>query len=197
MTLRERGTITTVCLIRHGETDWNAQGKLQGKTDIPLNNTGRKQAEECGTFLNADDYDVLIYSPLQRAKETATIINRHLGLPFIEMDDFKERSFGDAEGMTIEERFQVYPDKQFPHQEEREGFKKRVMTGLEKVTQQFPKQRILLVAHGAVINVILSELSNGEVGSGITKLMNGCISNVQFQDQTWKVHNYNQIEHLS
>lgn len=96
--------ISSICFIRHGQTDWNKQGRLQGKTDIPLNDTGRKQAEACGKFLNAADYDVLICSPLQRAKETAQIINLHLILPLIEMDDFKERSFGDAEGMTMEER---------------------------------------------------------------------------------------------
>lgn len=193
---RERRTITTICFIRHGQTNWNKQGKLQGKTDIPLNDTGREQAHACGKYLNADDYDILICSPLLRAKETAEIINQYLQLPLIEMDDFKERSFGDAEGMTMEERAQAYPDGHFPNQEERIAFRQRVMAGVEKVNQNYPHQRVLLVAHGAAINAILAEVSNGEIGSGKTSLINGCISNIQLKNETWRVENYNQVEHL-
>ncbi|GAA0433254.1 phosphatase PhoE [Virgibacillus salarius] len=189
--------MTTICLIRHGETDWNAAGKLQGKTDIPLNDTGRKQAMKCATYLNSEDYDELICSPLRRAKETAEIINKQLQLPFKIMEAFKERSFGKAEGMTIAERNEAYPDRNFPNQEEREDFQARVMGGIAKVKEQYPNKRILLVAHGAVINAILSELSDGEIGSGKTKLMNGCISNIHVQQDDWKVRDYNQTEHLS
>jgi uncharacterized phosphatase len=189
--------ITSICFIRHGQTDWNKQGRLQGKTDIPLNDTGRKQAEACGKFLNATDYDVLICSPLQRAKETAQIINQHLNLPLIKMADFKERSFGDAEGMTTEERQKAYPSGSFPNQEKREEFNQRVMAGLEKINKKFPNKRILLVAHGAVINAILAEISNGEIGSGKTTLMNGCISNIRFKEKTWEIQNYNQVRHLN
>jgi len=189
--------LTTICLIRHGETDWNAQGKLQGKTDIPLNHTGKRQAEECGEFLNADDYDILIHSPLIRAKQTAEIINEQLGLPMVEMRDFAERSFGDAEGMTIEERNRKYPDHHYPNGETRTSFNERVMEGIAKVNQQYLNQRILLVAHGAVIGAILSVLSNGEVGSGKTTLLNGCISNIHFQKEKWEIKDFNQVGHLS
>ncbi|NBJ69842.1 histidine phosphatase family protein [Roseburia sp. 1XD42-34] len=188
--------MTTICFIRHGQTNWNKQGKLQGKTDIPLNDTGREQAHACGKYLNADDYDILICSPLLRAKETAEIINQYLQLPLIEMNDFKERSFGDAEGLTMEERKCMYPSGHFPHQEERIDFNQRVMAGVAKVNQHYLQQRVLLVAHGAVINAILAEVSKGEIGSGKTSLMNGCISNIHLREQTWHIKNYNQVEHL-
>lgn len=189
--------MTSICFIRHGETDWNAQGKLQGKTDIPLNPNGKRQAAECGQFLNTDDYDVLVHSPLIRAKQTAEIINDKLNLPMVEMHDFAERSFGDAEGMTIDEREEIYPDRNYPNQEARSDFNERVMEGIAKVNQQYPNQRVLLVAHGAVIGAILSVLSDGEIGNGKTKLMNGCISNIHFQKEKWEIKDFNQVGHLS
>lgn len=189
--------MTTICLIRHGETDWNAIGKLQGRTNIPLNNKGIEQAEECGTFLIPSDYDVLIASPLKRAKHTAEIINTYLNLPLVEMKDFVERSFGDAEGMTVEERQALYPNREFPNKEDRQLFNNRVMTGIDKLAQTYSDQRILLVAHGAVINAILSTISKGELGSRKTTLKNACISNIDFYKEQWNVKNYNKIDHLT
>lgn len=190
--------MTTICLVRHGETDWNASGRLQGATDIPLNNAGIQQAKECGEFLKASEWDVMITSPLKRAKRTAEIIHENLiDVPLIEMDDFSERYFGDAEGMTVDERKATYSSRNYPNQEEMDSFKDRIMTGIKKVNQNYPDGKILLVAHGAVINSILSTLSKGKVGSGKTKLINACISNIQFQDEQWGVREINQVTHLS
>src|SRR5690625_4440025 len=125
-------TITTICLIRHGETDWNAQGRIQGRTDIPLNSLGIQQAKECRDFLIDSDWDVMITSPLQRAKQTAEIINEGLKLPLIEMKDFVERSFGDAEGMTLKEREEKFPNRNYPNQEERSALNERVIAGIDK-----------------------------------------------------------------
>lgn len=186
-----------ICLIRHGETDWNLQGRIQGKTDIPLNSTGIRQAEECSDYLKDRSFDVFISSPLIRARKTAEIINRHHQLPIIEMEEFKERSFGEAEGLTVEERERRYPDGSYTGQEELEAFRKRVMHAISKVNQQFAGKKVIVVAHGAVIGMILSTLSNGEIGTGKTKLINACINNIEFTEEEWKVHNYNQITHLT
>ncbi|WP_042220918.1 histidine phosphatase family protein [Oceanobacillus manasiensis] len=189
--------MTTICLIRHGETDWNLKGKLQGSTDIPLNDTGIRQAEKSAAHLNAEDYDVMVASPMKRAKRTAEIINTSLNLPYEEMASFAECSFGDAEGLTIEERTTQYPDKAYPNREEPEDFTNRVMSGVNEVIRKYPDKRVLIVAHGAVINAILTTVSNGEIGSGKTKLMNACISNIHYKQEKWEVLNYNQIEHLN
>ncbi|MBM7573165.1 histidine phosphatase family protein [Aquibacillus albus] len=186
-----------ICLIRHGETDWNYNGMLQGKTDIPLNATGRQQAEECRVFLEDSEWDVIVTSPLIRARQTAEIINKNLNLSIVEMEEFQERSFGDAEGTTKEERNKRYPDGNYPGMETREFVTARVMNGMEQIIEKFGNKKVLLVAHGAVINSILSSISNGEIGSGKTTLINACISNVQFFEGQWKVHNYNQINHLT
>lgn len=165
--------------------------------DIPLNARGVQQAEEAAAYLSDEKYDVLITSPLQRAKQTARIINQHLQLPFVKMDEFKERYFGDAQGMAKKERMSAFPDKNYPNLETREALGKRVMAGLHKITENYPDKQVLLVAHGAVINTILASLSNGKIGSGKTKLINACISNISFDRSQWKIQDYNQVTHLS
>ncbi|OZU89426.1 histidine phosphatase family protein [Virgibacillus indicus] len=188
--------MTTICLIRHGETDWNAAGRLQGKTDIPLNSKGVKQAEACSTFLTSSHYDVLITSPLKRARQTAEIINQLLHLPLLVMDDFAERYFGDAEGMTYDERSFAFPDKNYPNQEGKEDFSNRIMTGLQHINQSYPDQKVLLVAHGAVIKSVLKAFADDDVSIGENRLMNGCISNIQFENKKWNVKDFNRTEHL-
>jgi uncharacterized phosphatase len=184
-------------LVRHGETEWNALRMLQGSTDIPLNNTGILQAEECSQFLKNSSWDIIITSPLRRAKQTAKIIKTNINVPFIEMAEFKERHFGDAEGMTKQERRKKYPDKIYPNQEDYSIFSNRIMGGLQKVNEQYKDKKILLVAHGAVINAILTTFSNGEIGSGKTKLINACLSNIHFEKDKWKIKDFNQTSHLS
>lgn len=189
--------MTIICLVRHGETDWNAEGKLQGRTDIPLNNKGILQADECGEHLQTTEWDVIITSPLKRAKQTAIIINEKMNIPLIEMEAFIERGYGDAEGMTLEKRTSTYPDKVYPNQEDRLALEKRVMQGIREINQTYPDGNALLVAHGGVINAILANISNREIGSGKTVLKNACISHIQFSQEGWHIVEYNQILHLS
>ncbi|MFZ7943550.1 histidine phosphatase family protein [Neobacillus sp. 19] len=189
--------MTTIFLVRHGETDWNAAGRIQGSTDIPLNAKGIQQAKECGQFLKQSSWDVIITSPLKRAKVTAEIINENLHIPLVEMGDFKEKFFGDAEGMTLEERRAKYPDHMYPNQEDEESLTKRVMNGLEKINHDYPNQKVILVVHGAVINSILAEISNGELGYGKTRIQNACISDIHYHENGWKVRTFNQVSHLS
>src|SRR5690606_13393516 len=126
--------------------------------------TGVKQAEQCREFLKNLNWDVMITSPLVRAKQTAEIINKDLHIPLIEMDDFIERDFGDAEGMTLNEILSAFPDRKYPNKEAGLLFKERIMSGLHKINQKYAGKEVLLVTHGAVINSIFATLSNGEIG---------------------------------
>lgn len=188
--------MTTICLVRHGETNWNAQGKIQGKTDIPLNAEGIKQAKRCGQYLTNATWDVIITSPLKRARKTADIINETLRVPLVEMSEFEEKHFGDAEGMTYEERAQTFPERYYPNQENDTLFAKRLAKGLETIQRHYPNKRILVVSHGGVINALLRALSNGEIGSGKTRLLNTCMSHLTFDQGKWVIQNYNQVNHL-
>lgn len=189
--------ITFICLVRHGKTDWNVLGKLQGTTDIPLNNRGEKQADECRNILSKSQWDAIITSPLTRAKQTAEIIHQKIHVPLIEMEEFIERNFGDAEGMTLKERRESFPDKKYPNQESRSSFHQRLKNGIQTINQKYPNGKVIIVTHGAVINTILSGISKGEIGSGKTALKNACLSNIYFQKNKWWVQDYNQIDHLS
>src|ERR1700710_2846679 len=101
--------MTSLSLVRHGETDWNAQRRIQGSTDIPLNDIGRRQAETTGRLLARRAWDGIYSSPLSRAYDTANIIAGELGMPSPErVDAIVERNYGEAEGLNweqIEERF--------------------------------------------------------------------------------------------
>ena len=93
-------TLTTFALIRHGQTDWNAQRRLQGSTDIPLNDVGRAQARDAVAVLSAYEWDAIASSPLSRAAETADLIAAGLGLSDVRrVPELTERSFGPAEGL--------------------------------------------------------------------------------------------------
>lgn len=90
-------------MTRHGQTDWNLLGKIQGQTDIKLNDTGRNQAKETGMQIQNEKIDLIITSPLKRAKETAEIINKNFNVSIIEDDRLLERKYGRNEGSTKED----------------------------------------------------------------------------------------------
>ncbi|MDQ0816404.1 MULTISPECIES: histidine phosphatase family protein [Bacillus] len=189
--------MTTICLVRHGETDWNAAKRIQGRTDIPLNDTGKWQAEQTGLYLKNAHWDVVISSPLTRAKETAHLILKHVDAPLVIMDDFIERDYGDAEGMSFEERQKLFPDKQYPNMEPLEAIQDRMVEGIEKVRAAYPNQQVLIVAHGAAIHALLTTLADEHLGLENTRLVNACLNYMEWKDGEWKVLDYNVVSHLT
>ncbi len=189
--------MTTICLVRHGETDWNRAGMLQGRTDTPLNQKGISQARECASYLTKFQWDVVVTSPLARAKTTAEMISNAIGAPLVVLDEFVEGSYGKAEGMTPEQRAIAFPDHKFPGREKPEEMQDRAMIGLNKILENYANKRILLVAHGGIIHVTLRAVSNGKVGTGKLEVSNTSLSHIQHQDGVWEVVNINQTIHLS
>ena len=189
--------MTTICLVRHGETDWNAAKRIQGRTDIPLNDTGKWQAEQTGLYLKDAHWDVVISSPLTRAKETAHLILKHINAPLVIMEDFIERDYGDAEGMSFEERQKLFPDKQYPNMEPLETIQDRMVEGIEKVRAAYPDQQVLIVAHGAAIHALLATLADEHLDLENTRLVNACLNYVKWKDGEWKVLDYNVVSHLT
>ncbi|MGE7906456.1 histidine phosphatase family protein [Peribacillus sp. NPDC094092] len=189
--------MTTICLVRHGQTDWNALGKLQGQTDIPLNELGKLQARQCGEFLSKDEWDVIISSPLKRARETADIISHYMEVPVIEKVEFIEKNFGVAEGMTAAEREAAFVNKEYPGQENQDALRKRLMNGLQEIQNEYPGKKAILVAHGAVIHFILRLMSNESIVSNEMRLFNACLSTIRFEVDSWIIDDFNQVKHLS
>jgi uncharacterized phosphatase len=135
--------MTELYLVRHGETDWNRQRRIQGLTDIPLNDTGRAQARATGELLARRSWDAVYASPLARARETAAIIAGELGLPGPTLlDALVERNYGDAEGLDW-----MQVDSRFPHgaavpgRESREQVGARVVPALIRCSARSSRAR--------------------------------------------------------
>lgn len=188
--------MTTIYLVRHGETDWNVNGVIQGQTDIPLNELGEIQATQCGKYLSEKDFNIIISSPLKRAKKSAQLINKFLNLPIIYQDNLKERYFGIAEGQSKKDLIKQYPEQVYPNQEQRLSLNKRVMTELNKIIKTYPYKNVVIVAHGAVINSMLSSISNHLIGSRITSLKNGSLTILNIKESLWHIESANQTIHL-
>src|SRR5262245_16165254 len=91
----------TFYFLRHGQTDWNAEGRFQGHADIPLNARGILQAEEACRVLKECSVDLIVCSPLVRALKTAAIVGEQLRKPLFVDSELKERSFGSLEGLIV------------------------------------------------------------------------------------------------
>lgn len=144
----------SIFYVRHGQTDWNVMGRLQGRSDIPLNNTGRQQALLTRKVLMDETIDLIYCSPLQRAKETASIINDLWGLEIREDSRLMERCFGVWEGNSmhdIDNSIWYYNDHEpFKGAESMLVFFARVFEFLDALQKEAIDKNILIVAHGGV-----------------------------------------------
>ena len=153
--------MTLIYLVRHGETDWNREHRIQGSTDIALNDTGRDQAATTGELLSTRAWDGVYASPLSRAYETGAIIARRLGLPEPGVvPEVAERRYGEAEGLTGDEIDARFPgDTPVPGRETREEVAARTIPALVALAERHPGESIVVVSHGGVIRTVLMEVA--------------------------------------
>jgi uncharacterized phosphatase len=170
----ESMTLTTFALIRHGQTDWNAQRRLQGSTDIPLNDVGRAQARDAVAVLSAYEWDAIVSSPLSRAAETADVIAAGLGLTEVRrMPELTERSFGPAEGMQAGPELEALRiPGGFRGAESEDEAADRGLAALEALAEEYRGRRLLVVAHGTLLRVSLSRA----VGSTLKSIDNAVLN---------------------
>ena len=144
--------MTTLLLVRHGETDWNAEGRLQGHTDRPLSEFGRRQAQGLAHELAAEDFDAIYASDLARARETAEIVGEHLRLPVILDPDLREKNWGTWEGLTSMERvgIELVGESTKEHSE-------RMLRALGRIACQHPSSSVLVVTHGGSMRRVQTE----------------------------------------
>jgi broad specificity phosphatase PhoE len=155
--------MTTLLLVRHGETDWNRVGRWQGGSDTELNDLGREQARALADQLDGD-IDVVYSSDLARARETAEIVAAKLGLEVRLDPRLRERGFGGWEGLTtpeIEDRFGDAHRRWLAGEgagaddaERFEDFSARVNQFLADVVRLHPDDEVLVISHGGSIRVI-------------------------------------------
>jgi len=181
-----------ICIIRHGETDWNKEGRLQGREDIPLNDEGIKQIEKTTDYLKKHKWDIIITSPLSRAKRSAEIIAKSIGLnEIIEEEMLVERDYGEASGMTAEERKKAFPDGTYNGMENIEELQQRIVGSVIKYKNKYYGKNIIIISHGSAINSLLSYLSNNEIGTRKTILKNAAISLLKYNEKELEIVFYN------
>jgi 2,3-bisphosphoglycerate-dependent phosphoglycerate mutase len=146
--------MTELLLVRHGETDWNAEGKLQGHTDRPLNDYGRRQAQALADRLAGQSIDAVYASDLSRARETAEILGAKLGLPVLVDPDLREKNWGNWEGLTSDERLHVEFEG-----ETSEAHRDRTLSAVQRIVDRHPDGRIVVVTHGGSLRRIQAAVS--------------------------------------
>ena len=162
--------------VRHGQTDWNLTKRFQGRTDIPLNDSGAAQARETGAILARLGLKQVVTSPLIRARETGRLIAEAAGISETAVDmRLTERDLGSYEGLAIASKpdYATQFDAGDGSMEPLDAVGLRMTEALCALSGEGPAA---VVSHGAALNALLREVSGGMVGTGVTRLVNGCVS---------------------
>lgn len=157
---------TRLYLIRHGETDWNRAGLLQGTTDVPLNAAGREQAEELARRMAPLRLDAAYTSPLRRARATADVVLRGRDVPLRAMPELREMSYGLWQGRSLEPGGRCNPGLEwrwredpwrvrFPGGESLPEVERRAADALHRILLAHAGQRVLVCGHGHLNRVLL------------------------------------------
>ena len=146
--------MTTLLLVRHGETAWNAEGRWQGHADIPLNARGREQAATLAELLAGERIAAIYASDLSRARDTADIVGARLGLPVVSDPDLREIDVGPIEGLTAEEANRVDGWQGEP----KEAHTARTLAAIDRIASRHPDERVVVVTHGGSIRRVHDHL---------------------------------------
>ncbi len=156
---------TRICVVRHGETDWNIEKRIQGHLDIPLNETGRAQALAMAFSAAHHHFHAIYSSDLGRASETAQVLAERAGLEAKPMPHFRERHYGIFQGITAREAQQRFPeahtrymnrdpDYDFETGETMHALIKRISDGLAWLVAHHSGQTLALVSHSGVLDIL-------------------------------------------
>ena len=157
-----------IYVVRHGQTNWNIEHRLQGCTNIPLNDVGIHQAQNLAKTFKNIDADFILSSPLQRAFDTASIINQYKNLNIQIEPRLTERGFGDFEGLNdissfdcnIDKLLDYYLNYSLHNVEPIQNVFERVSLLLLDLKVNYPNQKIILATHGGIAQVLESILKN-------------------------------------
>lgn len=191
--------MTRIALIRHGSTAWNKEGRMQGSTDIPLDEDGRIQAQKLGLRLSDEHWDVVYTSHLSRAHQTGEIIAAQLGISNIIKDDrLREVSGGLTEGTSEAERIVKWGTdwRQLELGMETElAVQNRGLEFIDDLLEEHAGKHILLVSHGSFIRHLLRKLAPSLT---ITEhLKNTSVTRFTIKDNLWDCELYNCTKHLN
>mgnify|MGYP000261142887 CR=1 FL=1 len=203
-------TITRFCLVRHGETDWNAARRLQGHTDIDLNTRGLAQAKQMAQALKKINlqFDVLYTSDLLRAAKTALAIEQLFNTAAIRNIQLRERHLGALQGLTTDEAPIREPDLWKSHLsrnteenlrngESIQQFSERIKTALERIRTDHSGKTILLVSHGGALDMMYRVASNQALDAEkAVTVPNASLNWISHDGHSWKVDSWADTSHL-
>jgi uncharacterized phosphatase len=188
---------TTIILIRHGQTDWNYSGAIQGRGEVPLNSTGINQLIETGKKLqkNKIHIDEILASPLSRAIHSAKLIQKEISFskPVLLEPLAIERDFGSAEGTIMTKEFydKVLADE-VKGMESTDHLKKRSWKCLSRLAQEYPGKTLLLCSHSHFIKSYFCQIDSSIHLN--THLDNGAFNWITFEDGKISEYHFNQQE---
>lgn len=191
-------------LIRHGETDWNRERRVQGSIDIPLNENGMMQATKLSYRFRSLTLHAIYSSDLTRAYHTAqAIASFHPSIRVTALKELHERSYGLLEGKFLNEVTLTHSNERNDWMElEQYGIeplkevKNRMFRCIDELVRLHDGQSIAIVSHGGAIGAFLSVISNGETGSGKIKLGNTSVCEIDFSGE-YQIKYVNDTSHLS
>lgn len=199
---------TEITIVRHGETNWNVEQRIQGQQNSKLTDNGILQAELAANALAKREFDVLISSDLERATETSRIINSKLALPYLDNSNLRERSFGVFEGKNFTEIKQQYPEEYLlykqrdpkhiiPKGESIEQLFNRVISEIETIAHKYNNQKVLIVSHGLVLEMMMYKTFQIELDKPRAfSINNSSISSFYINKDSWFLKEWGVIEHL-
>lgn len=179
-----------IYLVRHGQTDANVEKKYCGQTDVDLNHKGLQDAASIAKVLKNISLDSIVSSDLKRTLKTAELINEYHQLEIELISDFREINFGKFENLTFEEIGVQYPkekekmikekiDYNFLEGESLKTLYKRVIRAFYQLIEEKENEDILIVSHGGVIRMILTEILSGDINNYWSiEVDNTCISTI-------------------
>ncbi|MDO8789383.1 MAG: histidine phosphatase family protein [Sulfuritalea sp.] len=200
--------ITRLCLIRHGETDWNSEKRIQGQIDIDLNAGGRAQARAVAAGLVGQSFAATYSSDLQRAWHTAQIVATDLGLAVSPAPTLRERHFGVMQGVTAAEARQHFPELHRHHQartpdydfdtgESLIAFAGRVLDGLDEMAARHAGASVLAFTHGGVLDIVHRAATGCPLDAPRDFILpNAAFNWLERDDRGWRLISWADCRHL-
>lgn len=199
---------TRICLVRHGETEWNAEGRVQGQTDIPLSAVGRAQALAAASILAGHDFSAIYSSDLLRVRQTAAPAAQRLALPIVLDRELRERHYGIFECLLyteVKERFPEHyarfrdkdPDFDFDTGESLRAFFDRALTAVGRIADAHRGEQVLVFTHGGVLDMVYRHIhALGFSAAREFGVPNAGLNWIECTDTCWNLECWGDIGHL-
>ena len=200
--------VTRICIVRHGETDWNLERRLQGQLDTDLNAEGRAQAKATAQGLEQHGFAAIYSSDLRRTMQTATVLAERLALDVRPEAGLRERNYGVFQGRTATELARDYPDAHarflarnpdydFGHGESLRNFAVRVSETIERIASRHAGQTLLLVTHGGVLDIVYRRITGRDLsGPRDFPVPNAALNWIEISHEDWGLLAWADRSHL-